>query len=102
GYATVAGGNRNEATNDFATVGGGEVNFATGYGSTVSGGSANRASGQQSTVPGGTLNWAGGKYSFAAGQSAWATNDGTFVWADSSPGTFASKGNDQFLIRAKG
>ena len=38
----------------------------------------------------------------AAGQSAKADHDGTFVWADASGTEFASTGRDQFLIRAGG
>jgi hypothetical protein len=53
-------------------------------------------------VPGGKYNYAGGAYSFAAGQKAKATNDGTFVWSDSQGTDFSSTTNNQFLIRAQG
>jgi hypothetical protein len=36
------------------------------------------------------------------GHRAQATNDGTFVWADSEDADFTSTGTNQFLIRASG
>jgi len=66
----------------------------------VGGGEYNFASGANSTVPGGSQNTAAGDYSFAAGHNAKANHQGSFVWADSSGGDFASTANNQFLIRA--
>jgi hypothetical protein len=68
----------------------------------ISGGESNIAGGSYCTVAGGRLNVAGGTNSFAAGYRAQATNDGTFVWADSEDADFASTGTNQFLIRASG
>ena len=109
-YGTIAGGVNNLAgDNDqtvdnkiFATVGGGETNRATGKYATVAGGQNNEASGDYATIPGGFANDAVGQYSFAAGQRAQALHNGTFVWADQTLATFASTGDDQFLIRASG
>jgi hypothetical protein len=80
-YATVAGGEHNEAGRH-AAVGGGASNQATGTSSTISGGWLNTASGSWATVPGGSGNSAGGTGSFAAGHWANANNQGCFVWGD--------------------
>jgi hypothetical protein len=111
-WCTVAGGNSNIAEAESSTVGGGNNNTASGLGSTICGGFSNEARGLRAAVPGGQFNHAGGDYSFAAGRSARvrdanATGDGdgdegTFVWADSTPGVFTSTGPDQFLVRASG
>jgi hypothetical protein len=53
-------------------------------------------------VPGGASCTAAGDYSLAAGNHAKANHPGSFVWADSQAGNFASTANDQFLIRAQG
>jgi hypothetical protein len=124
GYSTVAGGYTNQALGDYSTVGGGNGNSATGDGSfvggggydgvnfsnnlasgnasVVSGGFGNSATNNYATVPGGANNVAGGQWSFAAGQQAQATNDGSFVWADSQPAPFSSTNNDSFNVRAQG
>ncbi|MFH0908817.1 MAG: hypothetical protein V1929_08650 [bacterium] len=101
-YSTVAGGINNVASNDYASVGGGVENRALGVYSVIGGGSYNQAAGTNATVPGGVSNVAGGAYSFAAGRRARATNDGAFVWADSSNADFSSTAADQFLVRASG
>ena len=123
--ATVGGGALNVASGAAAFVGGGgfdgstyNANVASGPGSVVAGGTQNIASGSRSTiggghnnfatngyatVPGGAWNLAGGMSSFAAGQTAKARHDGTFVWGDASTlADFASTTNNQFLIRATG
>ena len=101
----------NRVTQSFGTVAGGENNQAgdtagaSGVRSfaSVGGGLSNSASGQYSTVPGGLQNAATGSFSFAAGRSAKANHDGSFVWADnSSTGATTSTGPNQFLIRAAG
>jgi hypothetical protein len=100
----------NRVAQSFATVGGGESNQAgdsTGTASarsyaTVGGGRLNVASGLFSTVPGGNQNTAAGSASFAAGLNAKAIHNGSFVWNDSSGGSFASTAANQFLIRASG
>ena len=45
---------------------------------------------------------ASGLLSTAMGNRAQATNDNTFVWADSQDADFTSTGTNQFLIRASG
>lgn len=101
-FAVVGGGVYNTAGNFAATASGGYHDVASGQLATVGGGLFNVASGGEATVPGGQDNLASGLYSFAAGYFAQATNDGTFVWADSQGTTFASTGTNQFLIRAGG
>ncbi|MEI7807688.1 MAG: tail fiber domain-containing protein [Verrucomicrobiota bacterium] len=116
-YSTIGGGLQNSASGDSATVGGGAVNSAAGTSSTiagganntcsnlystVSGGDLNRALGAAAMIPGGYQNLASGTYSFAAGFNARATNDGAFVWSDSTGAGLASTAPDQFLIFAGG
>ena len=116
GYATVCGGYNNNVSGSRGTVAGGEQNEAGGYlstigggfdndagnRSTVGGGVHNSASGTWATVPGGLGNKADGDYSFAAGRSAKAIHEGTFVWADSTDGDLFSDGEDRFIVRASG
>ena len=95
-YTAIGGGTLNLAGSDdddtttaqYATVGGGRVNQATAQSATVSGGWVNTASGNAATVPGGANNVASGAYSFAAGAQAIASQNGTFVWADTYGGAF--------------
>jgi hypothetical protein len=103
-YAESAGigGVGNTATGYEATVSGGGDNTASEFYSTVGGGLQNTASGIDSVVPGGVDNVAGGNWSFAAGSQAIANNNGAFVWADNSAGSFASTANNQFSVRAQG
>ncbi len=54
GYATIAGGQDNIASNVYSTIGGGQNNVASGNGSAVMGGIANEARGQRSVVAGGS------------------------------------------------
>ncbi|MCP3902055.1 MAG: hypothetical protein GY715_00340 [Planctomycetes bacterium] len=100
--STVSGGHENTASHNYATVGGGHENTASSDGATVAGGSNNTASGFYASVPGGYGNEAGGVRSFAAGNRAKATYNGTFVWADALDADFVSTGENQFLIRAAG
>ncbi|MFC1805743.1 tail fiber domain-containing protein, partial [Planctomycetota bacterium] len=86
----------------YATVGGGDSNNASVQHATVGGGDSNTASGWSATVPGGYDNTAAGGLSFAAGRRAKSNHQGAFVWADSTDADFASTANDQFLIRASG
>ncbi len=102
GSTTVSGGDDNTASADSATVAGGYDNNATNQYGTVSGGIYNIAGGYGSVVPGGEENTASGVFSFAAGNGAQAVNNGSFVWADDSGGTFASTANNQFAVRANG
>ncbi|WP_376695726.1 tail fiber domain-containing protein [Wenzhouxiangella sp. EGI_FJ10305] len=80
------------------------TNEASGDIAFIGGGANNTASGIRATVPGGADNEASGSHSLAAGYNAKAEHDGTFVWADwtDDSSTFASTGEDQFLIRARG
>lgn len=123
-YATVGGGVRNYASGSGAFIGGGGYdgssvipNTASGPGSavvggtqnqasasrsTVGGGHDNSASGWYATVPGGAWNVASGTGSFAAGQAAHATYDGSFVWNCDFANTLTTTGGSQFLARADG
>ena len=104
--ATVGGGYANTAGTNGATIGGGGGNFATGQFSTVGGGSNNSASGDGATVGGGFGNQARGDFSVAAGYSARAKHEGSFVWNDrsvtSGDDSLVSTAANQFLIRAAG
>jgi hypothetical protein len=103
--STIGGGISNTipiSTAAYAFIGGGYSNTATQQQATVGGGWYNTASGAGATVPGGGGNTAAGNYSFAAGSSAKALHDGTFVWSDLTYSDFNSTANNQFLIRASG
>jgi hypothetical protein len=101
--AAICGGEQNQALGVFSFVGGGFENIASGFrAATVSGGEGNTASGLAATVSGGYFNTASGNYSFAAGYGAQSLQQGTFVWADTSGGSFSSTAANQFLIRASG
>jgi hypothetical protein len=112
-YATVGGGQENTASGDRSTVGGGTANTASGSRATVSGGTANASDGIHSAIgggwantangfcaasPGGRDNAASGDYSLAAGRSASATHDNSFVWGDTVGG--GSANTDTFNIHA--
>lgn len=109
-WAIVGGGSDNVASGVGAVVAGGGVlsngtgvgNQASGASAAVLGGVSNQASGNYSVVPGGQGNTASGTFSFAAGQSASAQGQGSFVWADSQSGSFVSSNNDEFKIRSQG
>jgi trimeric autotransporter adhesin len=102
--STIGGGSFNtiQAGSDYETIGGGSGNTILGgaFGATISGGGGNTNAGEFATVPGGLANYAGGNYSFAAGRRAKATNDGCFVFADSTDADFGSSFANEFLIRA--
>jgi hypothetical protein len=100
-YSSIGGGLFNRAAGDKSTVGGGFFNAATNTASTVSGGGGNYAPGYYATVPGGSQNSAEGSFSFAAGQNAHATHDGSFVWGDGT-GAANSIGANTFAVRASG
>ncbi len=116
-WATVVGGYANRASGEKSFVGGGGYNAASGWGSTIGGGYTNYASddegvvggglydsatGQWAVVPGGNHNVAAGQASLAAGKDARAANNGSFVWADVSGGTFSSNRDNQVKMRANG
>ncbi|WP_254863871.1 tail fiber domain-containing protein [Halovivax gelatinilyticus] len=73
-YATVGGGEGNEATGNFSTVGGGGSNAATQQRSTVGGGLNNEADGIRSTIAGGVNNYASDNDATIAGGN---NNDAT-------------------------
>lgn len=121
--SVIAGGGGHSASGLFSVVVGGSTNRASGEYSLVNGGSNSHALGNYSVVPGGFANCAGGNGSFAGGTLAkvlpatdpggldscanqtgytGVPHHGTFVWADSQGGSFASSGANQFLVRAQG
>jgi len=110
GDATIGGGRGNSIVSNAqaSAIGGGTGNSIGANSSTsvIGGGSYNRISinAGNSVIPGGNNNAVGaGAYAaFAAGTAANANHPGTFVWADSSGGSFASTANNQFLVRAGG
>ncbi len=104
-YSSTISGVRNSiGTNAFRSViGGGENNaiLAEAYQSIISGGFGNTNTGPHATVAGGNYNSASTN-SFAAGHRAKATNQGAFVWADSTDADFSSTAANQFNVRASG
>lgn len=104
--ATIGGGLTNRAGHWCATVAGGAGNCAWQQSSSIGGGRENIASARCATVPGGQWNKAAGKCSFAAGQTAKANHDGSFVFADyegHSPSyEFASAAANEFAVRCTG
>ncbi|MBD3297896.1 MAG: hypothetical protein GF341_04510, partial [candidate division Zixibacteria bacterium] len=109
GYTVVGGGIANIAHGQYSMIGGGKNNKTWGRYAVVCGGGGDEADGDSnvahgacSVVPGGRRNYANGDFSFAAGFSAKAEHYGSFVWADSNDGDFASSASNQFLIRASG
>lgn len=101
-YATVAGGQLNEANGAFTAIGGGLSNLSGAGWATIAGGSLNTAHGICGAVPGGVQNSADGSYSFAAGRRAKATEEGSFVWADSQDLDFFATAANEFSVRATG
>ncbi|MCP4212924.1 MAG: hypothetical protein GY764_15810 [Halieaceae bacterium] len=73
GYATIAGGWDNTASDYGASVAGGRSNTASGYVSSVSGGWNGHASGYASTVGGGYYNLSAAAYATIAGGGPWNT-----------------------------
>lgn len=78
GGGGTGSGHQNQITADYSMVGGGFENWVLNAYATISGGATNRASGVKSTVPG--------------GQSAHATHEGEFAYAN---GAFAEIGDAQ-------
>jgi hypothetical protein len=93
-YSTIAGG--------YQCVAGYAGFPQSGQYASVGGGDRNNAHGDYSTVPGGALNWAPGAYSFAAGRQAKAVHTGAFVWADASGSDFYSVANNEVAFRCGG
>jgi hypothetical protein len=69
---------------------------------TIGGGESNQAAGAYATVPGGANNVAQGSYSFAAGRRAQALHDGAIILADGNDFDFASLTPNTFKVRATG
>jgi hypothetical protein len=103
-YSTIAGGFNNTINPGApeSVIAGGQGNVIGGSTSAIGGGYFNTNNGSAGAIPGGANNLVSGSYSFAAGNSAQAVNNGAFVWADSSGGPFASTANNQFSVRALG
>ncbi len=77
-WATIGGGQDNEASGKLSTIGGGASNTASGLRSSVGGGYGNSAISQSSTVGGGQSNNAQATYTTVAGGQS---NDATDVHA---------------------
>ncbi len=116
-FATVAGGESNEATARWSTVSGGVSNTAGHTGAIVTGGASNRAigayssvsgghrnlaSGTHAAIPGGDFNVATGSGSFAAGHRAMANSAGCFVWGDSTDMDIPCNAANAWVARASG
>lgn len=105
-YSIIGGGYQNKilAGANGSSLGGGNLNEigANAFYSTISGGDLNKilTGADHATIPGGDQNQAGGKSSFAAGAKAYATNNNSFVWNDSSSTAFSSTAANQFLVHA--
>jgi hypothetical protein len=112
--ATIAGGSTNEVQGTSGAIGGGFQNIieqASSFG-TIVGGANNRVVGSNATVLGGASNTAGGNNSVVLGSNAKSRtpteagdadgDQGTFVFADATSGTFTSTGPNQYLVRASG
>jgi hypothetical protein len=89
-YATIGGGDDNEATDDNATVAGGAGNSATGYASAIAGGYLNQAT-EEGAFAVGEENLASGEGSCAMGALNQATDDyATACGLDNQATGFAS------------
>lgn len=97
--ATIGGGAWNTNNGWDATIGGGSNNIASGIAAAIAGGQYITATGWYATVPGGQHNTAAGMGSFAAGQYATASHDGSFVWGDGTSSAYSTNSN-QFLALA--
>lgn len=120
-FGTIGGGVGNEVQGDVGVIAGGERGFlgSNAYNAFIGGGAWNsihagdatisggrfnviQTNAYYATIPGGYGNTAAGAYSFAAGQSAQALHNGSFVWADGGGASFSSTAANQFCIRAAG
>jgi hypothetical protein len=100
---TIAGGNAGTILlSDFGTIAGGSENsIENAEGAAIGGGFSNSAAGLYSVVPGGRENIAAGEASFAAGDSAQALYDNSFVW-EGGFGDATNFAPDQFVVDAAG
>jgi hypothetical protein len=94
--ATIAGGGYSDTH-----LNGDHPNTISANFGSIGGGSGNYVAGAYGVVPGGVGNYAFGFASFAAGQSAQAFDDNTFVWGDGSQPA-SSSGPNKFEILARG
>jgi len=103
-YDTIGGGQGNTmlTNTSYDVIGGGQQNTNSGTYTTVGGGFANTVSNLAATIPGGYKNIASGNISFAAGEYAQATNNGAFVWSDSSGQATTSTNDNSVTMRAAG
>jgi len=103
-YDTIGGGANNTilTNTSYDVIGGGQQNTNSGNNTTVGGGFANTVSNLAATIPGGYKNVASGNVSFAAGEFAQATNNGSFVWSDGSGQVTTSTNDNSVTMRAAG
>jgi hypothetical protein len=101
--AAVAGGGLNSAAATFSAIGGGSFNRVTetATNAVIGGGNRNTNSGSFAVIPGGQFNKVRGTGSFAAGTTADAFHDRSFVWGDGTAVTSSSNTNT-FTVRASG
>lgn len=114
-WSTVGGGWLNDATSEFDTVGGGRENSASGSAATIAGGCRNTAQAEGSPVPGGANNYANGinsfavgsacqaqgHYTFALGNSAYASHGSALIWSDGWAGPSGTSTNNEFVVAAR-
>jgi trimeric autotransporter adhesin len=104
-YSAIGGGDNNRIQKAYDSVvcggTGNQVLANANYGA-IGGGGNNVVGGAGSTIPGGIGNSAIGVNSFAAGTSAQATNDGSFVLTDQQSVKFYSTAVNQFSARFSG
>ncbi len=97
--SVISGGEFNTNFGGTSVIAGGTGNYIENDGAAIGGGTDNSAKGQNSTVPGGEDNVAEGDWSFAAGVSAQALGDNTFVWGGGASGNPVTvEGDHDFVI----
>jgi len=84
-----------------SVIAGGGNNNIVGNNCFISGGANNTASGNQSVIIG-TSCQVTGSYSFGAGRGSTITQDGCFVWTDSSGSGVSPGSTNQFIINSSG
>jgi len=97
----IGGGSFNRVEDTAGAVCGGRSNVVAAPYGAIGGGRSNTAAGRFAVVPGGDSCAAEGFASFAAGYHAKALDAGSFVWADSIGGDFASNQHSEFAVRAR-
>lgn len=103
---SVAIGDSGFVSANYAAVLGGWINVinADASCSVIVGGESNYIldGAKHSIIAGGKQNYLSKSYSFAAGRQARATNEGSFVWADSTGGGVGSWGTNTVVFMASG